>query len=118
MHHLERVPSGLGVAEGGDRIHPGQTTIGGGELLLPGEITLAEGESYATLWVYLAAARSGLDDLSRPGGARHSQRAGLRCRAGRDRPGDRAPANPDRCRHPRRSALSPPCGRAPAVVTW
>ena len=40
------------------------TTIGGGELLLPGEIALAEGESYATPWVYLAAARSGLDDLS------------------------------------------------------
>ena len=35
-----------------------------GELLLSGEIILAEGESYATPWVYLAAARAGLDDLS------------------------------------------------------
>ena len=39
-------------------------TIGGGELLLPGEVTLAEGESYTTPWVYLAASRSGLDELS------------------------------------------------------
>src|SRR5580693_718069 len=53
VHRVERTPSG-----------PGVTTIGGGELLLPGEITLAEGESYATPWVYLAAAGSGLDDLS------------------------------------------------------
>ena len=81
VHRVERVPSGLGAAGenagprerlqpgvtaigGGERLQPGVTTIGGGELLLPGEITLAEGESYATPWVYLAAARSGLDDLS------------------------------------------------------
>ena len=68
VHRVERVPSGLGMAEEaaapGEGIRPGATTIGGGELLLPGEIVLAEGESYATPWVYLAAARSGLDDLS------------------------------------------------------
>ena len=46
------------------RLRPGVTTIGGGELLLPGEITLAEGEPYTTPWVYLAASRAGLDDLS------------------------------------------------------
>jgi alpha-galactosidase len=64
VHRLERMPSGLGMAGGGERIMPGVTTIGGGELLLPGEITLAPGESYATPWVYLAATRSGLDGLS------------------------------------------------------
>ncbi|MGB6576371.1 MAG: alpha-galactosidase, partial [Streptosporangiaceae bacterium] len=68
VHRVERVPSGPGVAgeDAGprERLQPGATTIGGGELLLPGEITLAEGESYSTPWVYLAAARSGLDDLS------------------------------------------------------
>ena len=64
VHRVERVPSGLGMAEGGERIMPGVTTIGGGELLLPGEVALAEGESYATPWVYLAATRSGLDDIS------------------------------------------------------
>ena len=73
VHRVERVPSGLGMTgeatpTGGEpaaRGDPaGATTIGGGELLLPGEIGLAEGESYATPWVYLAAARSGLDDLS------------------------------------------------------
>ena len=68
MHRVERVPSGLGMtgdaAEPHEGLAPGATTIGGGELLLPGEITLAEGESYATPWVYLAAARSGLDGLS------------------------------------------------------
>ena len=68
VHRLERVPSGLGMtgeeAAPGEGIRPGATTIGGGELLLPGEISLAEGESYTTPWVYLAAARSGLDDLS------------------------------------------------------
>jgi alpha-galactosidase len=68
VHRVERVPSGLGMTGNGpgpgERLQPGVTTIGGGELLLPGEITLAEGESYATPWVYLAAARSGLDDLS------------------------------------------------------
>ena len=68
VHRVERVPSGLGMtgddAEPREGLAPGATTIGGGELLLPGEITLAEGESYATPWVYLAAARSGLDDLS------------------------------------------------------
>jgi len=53
VYRVERIPSGAGV-----------TTTGGGELLLPGEITLAEGESYTTPWVYLAASRSGLDDLS------------------------------------------------------
>lgn len=64
VHRVERVPSGLGMADGGARIQPGVTTIGGGELLLPGEIALAEGESYATPWVYLTATRAGLDDLS------------------------------------------------------
>jgi alpha-galactosidase len=68
VHRVERVPSGLAVAGDGpspeENIVPGATTIGGGELLLPGEIVLAEGESYATPWVYLAAARSGLDDLA------------------------------------------------------
>ena len=65
VHRVERVPSALGMADGTDeRPVPGTTTIGGGELLLPGEITLAQGESYATPWVYLAATRSGLDDLS------------------------------------------------------
>jgi len=39
------------------------TTVGGGELLLPGEISLAQGESYATPWVYVAAADDGLDQL-------------------------------------------------------
>jgi alpha-galactosidase len=68
VHRVERVPSGLGLAGGAgetrERILPGATTIGGGELLLPGEVVLAEGESYASPWVYLAAGRSGLDDLS------------------------------------------------------
>jgi alpha-galactosidase len=90
VHRVERVPSGLGMAAAGaapggmvgaggaepggtgggartgpqERIQPGVTTIGGGELLLPGEITLAQGQSYGTPWVYLAATRSGLDDLS------------------------------------------------------
>ena len=68
VHRVERVPSGLGMtgddAEHREGLTPGATTIGGGELLLPGEIILAEGESYSTPWVYLAAARSGLDDLS------------------------------------------------------
>ena len=68
VHRLERVPSGLGMtgeeAAPGEGIRPGATTIGGGELLLPGEISLAGGESYTTPWVYLAAARGGLDDLS------------------------------------------------------
>jgi alpha-galactosidase len=68
VHRVERVPSGLGMAgeedASGEGILPGATTIGGGELLLPGEISLAEGESYATPWVYLAASRSGLDDLA------------------------------------------------------
>ena len=40
------------------------TTIGGGELLLPGELVLATGESYATPWVYVAAASDGLDGLA------------------------------------------------------
>jgi len=67
VYRVERVPSGLGMADGGDgseRLQPGATTVGGGELLLPGEIALAEGESYATPWVYLAATRQGLDGLS------------------------------------------------------
>jgi alpha-galactosidase len=64
VYRVERVPSGQGMAEGGERLLPGATTVGGGELLLPGEIALAEGESYATPWVYLAATRSGLDGLS------------------------------------------------------
>ena len=64
VHRVERVPSGLGMTGTGERMLPGATTIGGGELLLPGEIALAEGESYTTPWVYLAATRSGLDDLS------------------------------------------------------
>jgi len=88
VHRVERVPSGLGMAgrdrashdavaagqaagagngmQAGshERLLPGVTTIGGGELLLPGEITLAHGEAYATPWVYLAATRAGLDDLS------------------------------------------------------
>jgi alpha-galactosidase len=68
VHRVERVPSGLGMAESAagprERMQPGVTTIGGGELLLPGEIALAEGESYTTPWVYLAASRDGLDGLS------------------------------------------------------
>ncbi len=40
------------------------TTLGGGELLQPGEVTLAEGESYATPWVFFAAAADGLDGLA------------------------------------------------------
>jgi alpha-galactosidase len=68
VHRVERVPSGLGLTEEAgenrEQLLAGATTIGGGELLLPGEITLAGGESYATPWVYLAAARSGLDDLA------------------------------------------------------
>jgi len=51
VHRVERLPSGL-------------TTIGGGELLLPGEVTLDGGQSYATPWVYLAAAADGLDSLA------------------------------------------------------
>ncbi|MGH3420596.1 MAG: glycoside hydrolase family 36 N-terminal domain-containing protein, partial [Streptosporangiaceae bacterium] len=47
-----------------ERMSSRTATIGGGELLLPGEICLAWGESYATPWVYLAAARSGLDELA------------------------------------------------------
>ena len=68
VHRVERVPSGLGMAETEagprERMQPGVTTIGGGELLLPGEIALAQGESYATPWVYLAASLGGLDDLA------------------------------------------------------
>ena len=67
VHRVERVASSLGAgspeADPRERL-PGLTTVGGGELLLPGEITLAPGESYATPWVYLAAARDGLDGLS------------------------------------------------------
>ena len=40
------------------------TTLGGGELLLPGEVTLAPGESYASPWLYVAAADDGLDGLA------------------------------------------------------
>ena len=68
VHRVERVPSGLGMAENEagprERMQPGITTIGGGELLLPGEIALAQGGSYATPWVYLAASQGGLDDLA------------------------------------------------------
>jgi len=85
VYRVERLPSGRGMV-GGDRgphgtppdadagagtqtgsseqLLPGTTTIGGGELLLPGEIILAQGEFYATPWIYLAAARAGLDDLA------------------------------------------------------
>jgi alpha-galactosidase len=64
-HRVERVPSGLGMADGsGQWLVPGSTTIGGGELLLPGEIALAQGESCVTPWVYLAASRAGLDGLA------------------------------------------------------
>jgi alpha-galactosidase len=38
-------------------------TIGGGEHLLPGEVVLPTGSSYATPWVYFAAADDGLDGL-------------------------------------------------------
>lgn len=73
VHRVERVPSGLGMAQGQpgeagsgpqQRLLPGVTTIGGGELLLPGEITLAEGQSYTTPWIYLAASQDGLDGLA------------------------------------------------------
>ena len=63
---------GVHVAWSGNTVHLVErmssrtATIGGGELLLPGEICLAGGESYATPWVYLAAARSGLDELAEP----------------------------------------------------
>ena len=40
------------------------TTIGGGEHLLPGEVTLPPEASYATPWVYFAAADDGLDGLA------------------------------------------------------
>lgn len=39
-------------------------TIGGGELLQPGEVCLEQGESYATPWVFFAAADDGLDGLA------------------------------------------------------
>jgi alpha-galactosidase len=61
---------GLHVAWSGNTIYflernaSGQVTLGGGELLLPGEIALARGESYATPWIYLAAAGDGLDGLA------------------------------------------------------
>jgi alpha-galactosidase len=61
---------GLHVAWSGNSIYflergdGGPVTLGGGELLLPGEIVLARGESYATPWVYLAAAGDGLDGLA------------------------------------------------------
>ena len=64
VHRVERVPSGLSMTGTGEHVLPGTTTIGGGELLLPGEMTLAQDESYATPWVFLAATRSGLDELS------------------------------------------------------
>ncbi len=40
------------------------TTIGGGELLLPGEGRLSPGASYASPWVYVAAAADGLDGMA------------------------------------------------------
>lgn len=64
VHRVERTPSSLGVTPGHERAQPAATTIGGGELLLPGEMTLAGEESYTTPWVYLAATRSGLDELA------------------------------------------------------
>ncbi|HET9945491.1 MAG TPA: glycoside hydrolase family 36 N-terminal domain-containing protein, partial [Actinomycetes bacterium] len=39
-------------------------TIGGGEHLLPGEVVLPTGASYASPWVYVAAADDGLDGLA------------------------------------------------------
>ena len=39
-------------------------TIGGGEHLLPGEMVLSTGSSYASPWVYVAAADDGLDGLA------------------------------------------------------
>ncbi len=39
-------------------------TIGGGERLLPGEVVLPPGASYASPWVYVAAADDGLDGLA------------------------------------------------------
>ena len=39
-------------------------TIGGGEHLLPGEVVLPTGASYASPWVYFAAADDGLDGLA------------------------------------------------------
>ncbi len=61
---------GLHVAWSGNTVHrverlrTGLATIGGGELLLPGEVTLESGQSYATPWVFLAAAADGLDGLA------------------------------------------------------
>jgi alpha-galactosidase len=56
VHRLERVPLGKDA--------PTAVSSGGGELLLPGEVTLSVGESYATPWVYVGAARDGLDGLA------------------------------------------------------
>ena len=39
-------------------------TLGGGERLLPGEVVLPTGASYASPWVFFAAARDGLDGLA------------------------------------------------------
>jgi len=64
VHRVERVPSGLGMDGGAERLLPGLTTLGGGELLLPGEITLGQGETYTTPWVYLVASQAGLDGLA------------------------------------------------------
>jgi len=56
VHRLERVPL--------HKKAPTTLSTGGGELLLPGEITLSVGETYATPWVYVGAARDGLDGLA------------------------------------------------------
>ncbi len=56
LHRLERVPLA--------KHSPTVTSLGGGELLLPGEITLTPGASYATPWLYVGAARDGLDGLA------------------------------------------------------
>jgi alpha-galactosidase len=56
VHRLERTPLG--------RQSPTVISAGGGELLLPGEVTLAVGQSYQTPWVYVGAARDGLDGLA------------------------------------------------------
>jgi alpha-galactosidase len=47
-----------------ERTSASGATIGGGEHLLPGEVVLATGASYASPWVYFAAADDGLDGLA------------------------------------------------------
>ncbi len=61
---------GVHVAWSGDTVlrverdPASSTTVGGGELLRPGEVVLDEGQSYATPWVFFAAAEDGLDGLA------------------------------------------------------